>query len=723
MTRDKEDDAHRLSSRCLSFGRRPLLLGLLPACAAGLLLMTIGIYLTDTDLWYHLSGGRYFFSEHSIPDSSFFSFIRPEKQWDNYYWLFQVIAYAVFRGMSYYGLIVLRCLLYGATVFTAWAILSRGARERMDLLSAHSILVVLFALAILPRAIIVRPHLFSYLMIAIFLLLLECRSRKTWLLPLLGLFWVNVHGIEYPVMILILCAYLCDMFLDRYRAVARFAQVTRRQRTFIVASLYTVFLTPHGFSFLGVPFDRALLQHHYIQELKGITAPQLFSYAVYPWRAIPLSSQNLLMLLVVACVVILLLRRKVPAAPLLLCAGGAVLLTQARRFRYDFLLLSLPLLREGMAACLQRRPPKHLNRRLVFVPAAALLVFVAAFVGYRGRSTPYPFYRGGLPCGVTRFLRTVDTGGNVFNHPNAGGYLAWELYPDYRIFMDLQMSVFSDEDFLVGTGFFLDAEIFRRTTNDYDLAFVSVPARANVEALEQGERFTPVFIDGAEILYVNKSLHPQVADQYGLQHVDLYKQASVELGTVDSAKLPAIRAEMERVASVDPDNFVAHTMLGNLGLREKNFDDALRHADQLLEAHPHTYSGHFIRGTALYEKRQFAEARRCLERAARRAPPANRAAIHKNLYFCYVQLGQQRRAYHLLRRKLNPFDIRTEPRLLYQLAASAAQQRKRRLARIYLHMAELRTPPDDTELVELIENLDRLIAPADQNKHTGKSRR
>jgi tetratricopeptide (TPR) repeat protein len=714
MTQDKEAHPQSQTVRWTSFERRPLLYGLLLACAAGLLLMTIGIYVTDTDLWYHLSGGRYFFSEHRVPSSSFFSFIQPEKQWNNYYWLFQVIVYAIFRGMSYYGLIVLRCLLYGGIVFAGWAILARDARGRIDLLSVHSILAVLLALAILPRAIIVRPHLFSYLMMAVFLLILDSRSPKTWLLPLLGLFWVNVHGIQYPVMIMILCAYLGDMFLDRYRNESRFAQVTRRHRTFIVIALYVVLLTPHGFSFLRVPFDRAMLQHHYIEELKLITAPRLFSYAVYPWRAIPFSCQNLLILLVVLCVVILLLRRKFPAAPLLLCAGGTVLLTQADRFRYDFLLLSLPLLREGVAACLQRAPQERIRRRLLFVPAAALLVFVAAFVGYRGRSKPYPFYRGGLPCGVTRFLKMVNTGGNVLNHPNAGGYLAWELYPEYRIYMDLQMSVFSDEDFLACSGFFLDKEIFRHMTNKYDLAFISVPAQANVETLEDETAFTPVFIDGAEILYLNKARHAQIAAQYGLQYLDLYKEANVDLETVDAEKLPTIRTEMERVASIDPGNYVAHTMLGNLCLLEKEFEEALLHGNKLIETHPHTYSGHFIRGTALYEKRQFLEAKQCLERAARRAPPANRMAILKNLYYCYVQLGQHRRAYRLLRRELNPFDIRTEPRMLYQLAASAAQQRKRALARIYLRMAKLRAPPDDTELQDLIENLDRLIAPRDR---------
>ena len=51
---------------------------------------------TDTDLWYHLNGGRYFYETGSVARTSFFSFIEPQRLWVNYYWLFQVVVYQVF---------------------------------------------------------------------------------------------------------------------------------------------------------------------------------------------------------------------------------------------------------------------------------------------------------------------------------------------------------------------------------------------------------------------------------------------------------------------------------------------------------------------------------------------------------------------------------------------------------------------------------------------------
>ena len=69
----------------------------------------------DTDLWYHLSGGRYFWQNGTIPHDSYFSFIVPSKAWYDYYWMFQAIVYKIFQWAGYPGLVALRCLLYVLT--------------------------------------------------------------------------------------------------------------------------------------------------------------------------------------------------------------------------------------------------------------------------------------------------------------------------------------------------------------------------------------------------------------------------------------------------------------------------------------------------------------------------------------------------------------------------------------------------------------------------------
>ena len=89
----------------------------------------------DTDLWYHLSGGRYFWQNGAIAKDAFFSYITPPKSWYNYYWLFQVIIYKIFQWTGYYGLIVLRCFLYCLTTIFIYLLFLRQRENRIEVLS------------------------------------------------------------------------------------------------------------------------------------------------------------------------------------------------------------------------------------------------------------------------------------------------------------------------------------------------------------------------------------------------------------------------------------------------------------------------------------------------------------------------------------------------------------------------------------------------------------
>ena len=135
------------------------------------------IVMTDTDLWYHLSGGRYFWQNGTILRDAFFSYVQPQKEWYNYYWLFQVIIYKIFQWSGYYGLIILRCLLYFFTAFFICLFFVRHNAKRSQLLLGF-FLFVACTVVILFRELTVRPHLFSYLFIIVFLYIPTLTAEK-----------------------------------------------------------------------------------------------------------------------------------------------------------------------------------------------------------------------------------------------------------------------------------------------------------------------------------------------------------------------------------------------------------------------------------------------------------------------------------------------------------------------------------------------------------------
>ena len=96
----------------------------------GVYFFRLPVVASDTDLWYHLNGGRYLFDTGSIPHTGFFSFLTPEKQWVDYYWLFQAVIYKIYSLAGYAGIIVFRAVLYLATISLVFQYLYKNRVEK-----------------------------------------------------------------------------------------------------------------------------------------------------------------------------------------------------------------------------------------------------------------------------------------------------------------------------------------------------------------------------------------------------------------------------------------------------------------------------------------------------------------------------------------------------------------------------------------------------------------
>jgi hypothetical protein len=121
-----------------------------------------------------------------------FSWITPALAWQPHEWLSEVLIAGIYRFAGLGGTVVFCALLVSLTYLLLFNMLKRECH-------------ILFAVAILLLVILsshfrwlVRPHLFSLFLAAIWYFVLEShfRDRKNYLfiLPLTMLFWVNLHG-------------------------------------------------------------------------------------------------------------------------------------------------------------------------------------------------------------------------------------------------------------------------------------------------------------------------------------------------------------------------------------------------------------------------------------------------------------------------------------------------------------------------------------------------
>ena len=154
------------------------------------------INLTADDLGRHLKNGEIIWQSKNIPQTNFYSYTYPNEPFLNHHWLAGLIFYFIFNLAGFNGLIILKTIL----LLTAFLIVFYIASKKGSFwLAAIFSLPIIF---ILNERTDVRPEIFSYFLIALFLYFLLFYGPKPglkifWLVPL-QLFWVNTH-IYFPL--------------------------------------------------------------------------------------------------------------------------------------------------------------------------------------------------------------------------------------------------------------------------------------------------------------------------------------------------------------------------------------------------------------------------------------------------------------------------------------------------------------------------------------------
>jgi len=684
--------------------------------------ITWPIEMTDTDLWYHLSGGRYFWQNGTIARDAFFSYIAPPKSWYNYYWLFQAIVYEIFQGTDYYGLIVLRCLLYFLTALFICLSFIRWHGNRTELLLGL-FLFVACTFVILQREMAVRPHLFSYFLIVVFLYILEFKRDKIWLLPLLGILWSNVHGIEYPVMFLIVFAYLAEIYWRQFRKKPARDGVGKKEKWLLISVFYTIFITPGVVELVQTPFSvsfqNAAYQHLYIAELIPIPFRNFFIFAPVSIQGLIASLQNLIVILAVAFMLISLWKRKMRISHAILFCGAILLLAKHVRFACEFTLLSIPLLRQGVQLIAEkdRLPRKVVNLAL---PVVVVLIPLLVFHYTLGNRPAYPFSPSNLPNGIVRFLNQHAPGGKILNEANTGGYLPWALGPKFKIYMDMQMTIFSDTDFAAASNAFFDANAFKAFIQKYDPSFISISLNRPFfkKIVANYPQFVPIFFDQAELLYVNKSHHRDLAERYALKAIDPFLYSEVIYADESAEKLSEISSEASRMLAQDPGNYRAHHILSSISIVRRQYDKALYHAEAIIKLYPEQSHGYALKGDAFFWMERYEEAATLYKKALDMGRTAKAENVYWNLYASYNNLKEYKKAYGVLSKYVNPFSPNTDYKEISELGISAATVGRVREAVTFLKIAKLKLPPTDTNYAKKIEENIMMLNPENKRVNT-----
>ena len=159
--------------------------GRLTALLAGALLCARAVI--DPDLWGHLTFGADILASRRITTVDPYSFTQ-DVPWVNHEWLSEVGFALAYRLGGVAGLVVLKTLLLGTTLWLMW----RELRLVSDP-SKRWWLLALLGFALAPAGTSFRPQLWTLLALAVTVCLLAGRAALLWLVPVFAA-WGNLHG-------------------------------------------------------------------------------------------------------------------------------------------------------------------------------------------------------------------------------------------------------------------------------------------------------------------------------------------------------------------------------------------------------------------------------------------------------------------------------------------------------------------------------------------------
>ncbi|MEX2299580.1 MAG: hypothetical protein WD733_01515 [Bryobacterales bacterium] len=421
---------------------RPWRVGLL-ILAGALLWGSYATEIADTDFWWHLKTGQYIFETRSLPAPDPFSYTtdlgapsyegeQQVRQFNlTHEWLAQLLLFVVYEAGGFPLLALWKGLLLSAFCAIAGYLAAwRSGNFFVGLAAAFAGMPVvkLFAAD--------RPPLLTFLLVAVFVLILEKYfagewDRWVWLLIPLQWAWANLHG----------GFFLGWVVLGAYVAGSWNLPAERRKRLWIAAgaSLAASAVNPNALNVFEV--------------LTNYRASYLTATLI-EWKRPPLWGPpytfNVLLYLAAAVLLLNVKKVRIPDALLFLAFSAAALMAFRNVIFMAFLAPVLlasygwPMISPRLAAAPQRMIATANHASTVAgVTLAAALAF--GFFGgslFQLRAAEWRF-----PQQAAGFLRGNGLEARLFNSYEYGGYLIWSLWPQQQTFIDgraLNESVYRD---------------------------------------------------------------------------------------------------------------------------------------------------------------------------------------------------------------------------------------------------------------------------------------
>lgn len=424
----------------------------------------------DPDIWWHLKCGELFVEKGTILKQEIFSYTANGARWVDGYLLAQALFYICWKFFGAGGVILLGSLLI--TLGFVLAVLMAGKAKNRSLVSVVALSAVFLSLpSMLPR-----PALFTPLFVLVFLYLLEghrtSSSKKVLFLVPLTALWANIHP-AFWLGFVFTFFYLVDELADK--------QKMKTLSWLLCLEVFASLVNPyfHKIYYSAYEMARNPYLKNTIMEWKPLfSEPTKFQGIIYCFIFLVLAWLFL--------VVRIRFRIEVRHA---LCFLFVTLITiYSRRNILLFALTTIPII--GWTAPTENRSlfiKGESIRRIGhgFVKGGVFLIslfLIWSSATNRLSLWTNSFSERGIginenmfPLAMTDFLLKEKVQGRIFHPYELGGFLIFELFPQYEVYFDGRIFPYLPEIYELGEKTRADFNAFLKLHSRYGFSAVLVP--------------------------------------------------------------------------------------------------------------------------------------------------------------------------------------------------------------------------------------------------------
>ncbi len=480
--------------------------------------------------------GKWISENHQVPVTDLSTYTVSQHPYIDLHWLFQVILYQVFRIAGYSGISLFICLL---AILLSLMMMLRNKVFSIPLPITTVGLLVAF-LIIDPR-ITPRPEMFTFLFLSgsMFILELYAESRRNLLclLPVIMLFWCNMHAL--------FVLGLAVIFIYLFSYTIQHKTVDRKLFLWGFISLLVCFINPYGIRGFSLPlelltrFDPENIYNQHIQEFMPFLAQQHFVVRDYLFLA---------MIGVSLLFTVLTWRNRKFHDIVLLLIFVLPALGSVRNIPL-FVLVAFPLLccetAELTAGVIFRN--RTFQRFLFWIMIILPIAIAPSLLTGGWYPANRSFNKAGIgidavhqPVKATQFITDHHLEGRILNSIGYGGWLSWTL--PQPVFIDGRLEVMQES-------------LYREVTASWAGGLQAMVNRYNpqliiynylkyypwTQQLQSMPGWRPVYLDGDAVIFTsdtNKSVLPSIDPARFASFNSLPNTASASSRFLDFYRIP-----------------------------------------------------------------------------------------------------------------------------------------------------------------------------------------